>query len=103
LSPDPAHQTPSPYLYCANNPVNYTDPTGEEFIFLNNPHASLHSDNNIADKWTILNSPPYKVQSKFPSIMSSQENVYQIPMGPNSNPIKFNATRFLHKLDSDYT
>ncbi|AIL13450.1 hypothetical protein IM40_08060 [Candidatus Paracaedimonas acanthamoebae] len=29
LSPDPAHQFPSPYTYCANNPINYKDPTGK--------------------------------------------------------------------------
>jgi RHS repeat-associated protein len=28
LTPDPAHQFPSPYVYVGNNPINATDPTG---------------------------------------------------------------------------
>lgn len=32
LTPDPAHQYPSPYIYTGNNPVNYLDKTGKESI-----------------------------------------------------------------------
>ncbi|AIL13142.1 hypothetical protein IM40_05875 [Candidatus Paracaedimonas acanthamoebae] len=45
LSPDPAHQFPSPYTYCANNPINATDPTGRtggaNAEFTGNPEAFL--------------------------------------------------------------
>ncbi len=36
LSPDPAHQFPSPYTYCANNPINATDPTGKILNIIGN-------------------------------------------------------------------
>jgi RHS repeat-associated protein len=32
LTPDPAHQSFSPYAYCGNNPFNNIDPNGEIFI-----------------------------------------------------------------------
>lgn len=32
VSPDPAHEAPSPYVYCANDPVDHVDPDGSLLI-----------------------------------------------------------------------
>lgn len=36
----------SPFAYCANNPIRYTDPTGEEKIISYNPHDEEHENND---------------------------------------------------------
>lgn len=34
LTPDPQRQFPSPYIFCANNPLSVTDPTGDVALWL---------------------------------------------------------------------
>lgn len=45
LSPDLDNQTPSPYTYCGNNPINKTDPTGN--FFLGNPNATILENDQL--------------------------------------------------------
>jgi len=52
------------YAYCRNNPVIYVDPTGEDFVALNDPDGALgHGHNaclvgNDRDGWTYYSKNP---------------------------------------------
>lgn len=105
LTPDPDHQTPSPYLYCANNPINYTDPTGRMFcdelaeslerpvLLFSRDYTLLFSD--ILDNNTIFNAPAGRLQRQLiGNVLTCERGSqhqdwmrYCYTRGPNNNTL----------------